>query len=57
MTVLWEGLRKTVRFGGPKTRKVKKVTTSQDDGLVGGLKIIPVGRANKKYQKRHTLSG
>jgi hypothetical protein len=31
-------------------RKIKKVTTSQDDGLVGGLKIIPVGFAeSKKY--------
>jgi hypothetical protein len=44
------GVLKTFRFGGPKTRKVKKVTTSQDDGLVGVLKYIPVRFAkNRKY--------
>jgi hypothetical protein len=41
-------------LGVPKTRKIKKVTTSQDDGLVGGLKIIPVGCA--KNEKKVTPS-
>jgi hypothetical protein len=39
-------------LGVPKTRKV---TTSQDDGLVGGLKNILVECG--KNRKNHSLSG
>jgi hypothetical protein len=38
--------------------EIKKVTASQDDGLVGVLKNILVGcTKNKRNQKSHNLSG
>src|SRR6266700_3214202 len=54
MTVLWE-FRKIFRLGVPKKRKIKKVTTSQDDGFVGGLEIQLIGypentKGSKKSQ-------
>jgi hypothetical protein len=46
-------------LGVPKTTEIKKVTTSQDDGLVGVLKNIPLRcTKNKRNQKRsQPLSG
>jgi hypothetical protein len=35
----------------PKTRRIKKVTTSQDDGLLGVLKNIPVGWAKNRQDR------
>jgi hypothetical protein len=32
------GVLKNIPVGVPKIRKIKKVTTSQDDGFVGALK-------------------
>jgi hypothetical protein len=43
MTVLWE-VRKIFRLGVPKTRKIKKVTTSQDDGFVEEVESFNHGR-------------
>jgi hypothetical protein len=55
MTVLWE-FRKTFRLGVPKTRKIKKVTTSQDDDFVRGLEIQMVGIC-RKYVKIEKVTG
>jgi hypothetical protein len=42
----------------PKIRKIKKVTTSQDDAFVGELAIQLVGyAASTKDLKGHWLSG
>jgi hypothetical protein len=43
-------------MGALRTRKIKKVTTSQDDGLVGVLKNISVGYAKRKKIKKVTTS-
>jgi hypothetical protein len=57
MTALLEGL----KYNWLVCRKqveIEKVKGSQDDGLVGVSKNIPVGCAkNKKNQKSHILSG
>jgi hypothetical protein len=43
-------------LGVTKTRKIKKVTTSQDDGLVGVLKQQSVGREKmRKIKKSQAL--
>jgi hypothetical protein len=44
-------------LGVPKTREIKKVTTSQDDGFVGGLEIQLIGYPeNTKGSKKFTGS-
>jgi hypothetical protein len=43
MTALWE-VRKIFRLGVPKTRKIKKVTPSQDDGFVEEVESLNHGR-------------
>jgi hypothetical protein len=43
LTVLWE-VRKIFRLGVPKTRKIKKITPSQDDGFVEEVESFNHGR-------------
>jgi hypothetical protein len=51
------GVLKNVPVGVPKIRKIKKVTTSQDDDFVGELAIQLVGyAASTKDLKVHQLS-
>ena len=55
MTVLWGGL-KNIRLGGQKTRKIEKVTGSQDDGFVRGSRNIRfVVRKHGRSKKSQAL--
>jgi hypothetical protein len=64
MTVLWEGRKifrlgvflKNVWLGGPKQEISKKVTTSQDDGLVEEVENIWLGvQEHGKSKKSQAL--